>query len=117
MFASIVAAFTMACCAMGPQPSVEDLDWIAGDRVSRSATSEAHEVWIGPGAGMLLGMSLTKRLDGGRGQFEHMRIATLPDGRRAHRGRGRRPVTGDGVDLYPAPLTCSPHQPLPNSDC
>ena len=24
-------------------------------------------------------MSLTKRLDGGRGQYEHMRIATLPD--------------------------------------
>lgn len=83
MFASIVAAFTMACCVMGPQPSLEDLDWMAGDRVSPSATSEAREVWIGPGGGVLLGMSLTTRLDGGRGQYEHMRIATLPDGRLA----------------------------------
>lgn len=83
MFASIVAAFTMACCVVGPQPALEDLDWLAGDRVSRSVTTEVQEVWIGPGAGVLLGMSLTTRLDGGRGQFEHMRIATLPDGRLA----------------------------------
>lgn len=83
MFASIVAAFTMACCVVGPQPALEDLDWLAGDRVSRSVTTEVQEVWIGPGAGVLLGMSLTRRLDGGRGQFEHMRIATLPDGRLA----------------------------------
>jgi hypothetical protein len=83
MFASIVAAFVLAGGLMGPQPSVEDLDWLVGDRVQRSAAQEVREVWIGPGAGVLLGMSLTRRLDGGKGEYEHMRIDTLPDGRLA----------------------------------
>jgi hypothetical protein len=83
MIASIAAAFTMACCVMGPQPSVEDLDWLAGDRVQVTSTAESREVWIGPGAGVLLGMGMTRQLNGGAGDWEQMRIASLPDGRLA----------------------------------
>lgn len=83
MLASIVAAFTLACGLMGPQPSIEDLGWMVGDRAQQSATSEVREVWIGPGAGVLLGMGMTKQLSGGPGDWEQMRIETLADGRLA----------------------------------
>jgi len=76
----IVATFLMIGGPMDPQPSVEDLAWMTGDRVQRSEKAEVREVWIGPGNGVLLGMSLTRRFDGRRGEWEHMRIDTLPDG-------------------------------------
>lgn len=80
LFASITAAFLLAGGLMGPQPSVEDIAWMTGDRAQRSDKAEVREVWIGPGNGVLLGMSLTRRFDGGKGEFEHMRIETRPDG-------------------------------------
>lgn len=84
MFASIAVALTLAAAALAPQPTVQDLAWMAGDRVQSSAASEVREVWIGPGAdGILLGMSLTTRARGG-GEFEYMRITALPDGRLAY---------------------------------
>lgn len=80
LFASIAATFLLAGAVMGPQPSVEDIAWMTGDRVQRSDKAEVREVWIGPGNGVLLGMGLTRRFDGGRGAWEHMRIDTLADG-------------------------------------
>ena len=78
--ASVAAALMLAGAPMGPQPSVEDIAWLTGDRVQRSDNAEVREVWIGPGDGVLLGMSLTRRFDGGKGEWEHMRIQTLADG-------------------------------------
>lgn len=84
MFAAIAVAFALASSAAAPQPTVQDLAWLAGDRSQADARAEVREVWIGPGAnGVLLGMSLTTRARGG-GEFEHMRIAPLPDGRLAY---------------------------------
>lgn len=83
VFAAVIAAFALAGEAPAVQPTVQDLAWLAGDRSDRNATREVREVWIGPGAdGVLLGMSLTTRARGG-GEYEHMRIARLPDGRLA----------------------------------
>lgn len=83
MFAAAVAAVAlMFAQAAAPQPAIEDLGWLAGDRVHRTGTAQTREVWIGPGGGVLLGMSLTARQDGG-GEFEHMRIGPMADGRLA----------------------------------
>ena len=80
LFASVAAALLLAGGIMGPQPSVEDIAWMAGDRVQRTEKAEVREVWIGPGNNVLLGMSLTRRFDGKPGEFEHLRIETKPDG-------------------------------------
>ena len=66
----------------GPAPTVEDLAWLAGDRVHVGERSTAREVWIGPEGGVLLGMNLTAR-PGRPAEYEHIRIAALPDGRLA----------------------------------
>lgn len=97
MLAAIAVALTLAAGAIAPQPTVQDLAWMAGDRVQTSASGEVREVWIGPGAdGVLLGMSLTTRVRGG-GEFEHMRVAALPDGRLAYIVR----PTGQDEAVFP----------------
>jgi len=78
--ASVAAAFLLAGGLMGPQPSVEDIAWMAGDRVMRTEKAEVREVWIGPADDVLLGMSLTRRFDGRKGEYEHVRIETRADG-------------------------------------
>ena len=83
MFAAIAVAFALATSAAAPHPTVADLAWMAGDRSQQGPGSEAREVWIGPGGGVLIGMSLTTR-EGRPASWEHMRIAALPDGRLAY---------------------------------
>ena len=77
------AALLMAAQAASPQPTIDDLGFLAGDRVSEGSNTVAREVWIGPGSGVLLGMSLTVRRDGRPGEYEHMRIGPMADGRLA----------------------------------
>ena len=78
-----IAALVMALGLTVAQPSIDDLAWIAGDRVQSGPTSETREVWIGPGACVLLGMGMTRALPGPGGDWEQMRIEVLTDGRLA----------------------------------
>jgi hypothetical protein len=77
-----VAALAAALATSSAQPSIEELQWMAGDRVHIGAASETREVWTGPDAGALLGMGMTTGPDG-EGSWEQMRIAPLADGRLA----------------------------------
>ena len=77
------AALHLLAAAAQPAPMIEDLAWLAGDRTHATATRDVREVWIGPGSGVLLGMSLTTRRDGKPGEYEHMKIGPMEDGRLA----------------------------------
>jgi len=96
MIAALAASLLLAVASPAPsaQPTIDDLAWLTGDRFHDSERSTTREVWIGPGDGMLLGVSQMLNKDGRPGQFEFMRIAPTSDGRLAfHVAPSGQPAT------------------------
>ncbi len=72
--------------------SLEDLRWIAGYWVNRSAGESAEEIWIEPAGGLMLGMNRTVRAQA-PAFFEFLRIEEA-EGRIAYvaQPRGKAPT-------------------------
>ncbi len=69
--AVLVADGTLA----SERPEIDQVAWMAGDRLHTAGNQTVHETWIGPAGGMLLGMTLTASGDGRPAAFEYARIA------------------------------------------
>ncbi len=76
----IGAAWLIATAAAQPSaPKVADLGWMSGSWVSGTDEDWTEEIWIGPRAGVLLGMNLSGKGAKSTG-FEFMRIAADAEG-------------------------------------
>jgi len=87
-----IAALAAAVTQPAGAQDIGALAWMAGNWVQKTAQEEVRENWLGPAAGMMVGVNLTATAGRG-GSFEFIRIAAK-DGRLVYFASpgGRPPV-------------------------
>ena len=80
MMASLVLALLLALpAAAAPEPSLSDLEWLAGSWAGHQGETEMEEHWTTPAGGMMVGMHRDLRPDGSA-FFEFLRIVETDEG-------------------------------------
>jgi uncharacterized protein DUF6265 len=102
-------AASTSTLALAQAPKVADLAWMAGTWVQDGADEKVSETWLGPDNGLMVGVNLTTRKNGGK-TYEFLRIADTPDGPSYFASPGGRAPTefrysesGDGRIVFTDP--------------
>ena len=76
----LLATLIVSTVALGGEPTLDDLAWMAGSWAGKSERGVSmEEVWTAPAGGMMLGLHRDVFPDG-KGFFEYLRVEAGPEG-------------------------------------